>query len=78
MNTIVDTVDVSIDQVIDSTVSFDFNTIDNADIPFSQDHQLIELLNKVFHTHFNSSYICVVIKDFVVQLLDILTLRSAV
>jgi len=66
MNTIVDTVDVSIDQVIDSTVSFDFNTIDNADIPFGQDHQLIELLNKVFDTHFNSSYICVVIKDFVV------------
>lgn len=78
MNTIVDTVDVSIDQVIDSTVSFDFNTIDNADIPFGQDHQLIELLNKVLDSQFNTNFNRVVSKDFVVQLLDILTLRSAV
>jgi len=66
-------VDVSVDQLVNITVSFDLNGVDDGDIPFGEDQQLVELFGEVLDTQLNVNFDGEVGGGLVVQLLDVLT-----
>lgn len=74
----VDAVDVGIDQVIDTAVTFDFNAIDNLNVPFGKNQKLVQLFGEVLDSQFNGNFDGEVGTDFLVQFLDVLTLANAV
>lgn len=78
MDSVVCAVDVSVDQIIKRSVSVNFHNIQDADVPFSKDQQLIKLLGEVLHANFNSDVSGEVNNQFVVQFLEVLTLAEAV
>lgn len=55
-----------------------FNNIDGRDIPLGKDQKLIKLLAEILDSQFNANLNFEVSRDFGVQLLEVLALRSRV
>jgi len=72
------TVDISIDQIVNCSVSFNLNNVDCLQIPIGQDKQLEKLFREVLNSQCNTNFSCKVCFDFDIKLLEVLTLTVRV
>jgi len=77
-NAVIGTIDVSIDQVVQRSISINFNAVDSLDCPFFQDEQLVELFGEVLNSDFDANISLEEDLQLVVELLDVRALRDRI
>lgn len=67
-------VDISIDEVINTAISFDLNLVDCLNVPLSQNQKLVKLLCEVLDSQLDGNFNREVGGNLGIQLLEVLTL----